>query len=105
MWWNISTNELVPNDKARETTQGSSDCFVNLSPIFTIFSFPVNNDTVQMSHHFGCHGNYFGRSLCVTIDTKLLNYYMGWHSSHPGCTPLCVHNSPNPRNTTLLLNK
>ena len=48
----------------------TSDCFVNLGPILTIYSIPANNDTVHMSHYFGCHGNHF----CVTIDTKLLNY-------------------------------
>ena len=32
-------------------------CFVNLSPIFLIFS---NNDIVHMSHQFGCHRHYFG---------------------------------------------
>ena len=54
--------------------KGTSDSFVNLSPIFTIFRMPVNNYTVHMSYHFGCHGNHFGGNLCVTIDTKLLNY-------------------------------
>ena len=52
--------------------KATSDCFINLSPIFTIFSIPVDNDTVYMSHHFGCHGNHFGWNLCVTIVTQLL---------------------------------
>ena len=52
--------------------KGTFDCFVNLSPILTIFNIPVNNDTVHMSHHFSCHGNHFGKNLCVTMDIKLL---------------------------------
>ena len=50
----------------------ASDCFVSLTPIFTIFSIQVQNDIVHMSHHFGCHGNLFGMNVCVTIVTKLL---------------------------------
>ena len=50
------------------------DLFVNLSPIFTIFSILVNNVIVHMSHHFGCHGYNFGGNLHVTIVTKLLYY-------------------------------
>ena len=47
-----------------------SDCFVNLSPIFTIFiifSILVNNGKGHISHHFGCHENHFGMNLCFTI--------------------------------------
>ena len=44
--------------------QSTSDCFVNLSRIFTIFSIHINNDTVHMLYNFGCHGNHFGRNLC-----------------------------------------
>ena len=51
-----------------------SDCFINLSPIFTIFSILINNVIVDMSYDFGCHGNHFGGNLCVTIVTKLLCY-------------------------------
>ena len=54
--------------------KATSDYFVNLSPIFTIFSILVNNGIVHMSHHFGCHGYHCGRNLCVTIVTKLLYY-------------------------------
>ena len=46
--------------------KGPSDCFVNLSPIFTIFTIVVNNDSVHLSHHFSCHGNRFGGNVCVT---------------------------------------
>ena len=56
--------------------KATSDHFVNLSPVFTIFNILVNNDTVNMSHNFGCQGNYFVRNLCVTIVTKLY-YCMG----------------------------
>ena len=38
--------------------KATSDCFVNLSPIVTIFSIQVNNYIVHISHHFGCHGNH-----------------------------------------------
>ena len=61
--------------------KGTSDCVINLSPFFTIFSIPVNNDTVRMSHHFGCHGHHFGVTIYQII--KLLN---GWRSSNT-----CVH--------------
>ena len=52
--------------------KATSEGFMNLSPIFTIFNILVNNDTVHMWHNFGCHGNHFGGILCVTIVTKLL---------------------------------
>ena len=48
--------------------------FRQYKPNLTIFSIPVNNDTVNMSQHFGCQGNHLGGDLCITIDTKLLNY-------------------------------
>ena len=47
--------------------KGTSDCFVNLCPILIIFRILVSNDRVHLSHHFG-------RNVCVTIDTKYLNY-------------------------------
>ena len=53
--------------------KATSDCFVNLSPIFTIFNIMVNDDVVHISHHFGCHENYFGMNLCVSMVNKL--YY------------------------------
>ena len=54
--------------------KATSDCFVNLSPIFTIFSILVNNDIICMLIHFGGRGHHFWRTLCVTIVTKLLYY-------------------------------
>ena len=45
--------------------------FSNLSPMFTIFGIPVNNDIVVRSHDFGCHGTHFGMKICVTIVTKM----------------------------------
>ena len=42
--------------------------------IYTIFSMPVNNDIVDMTHDFGYH---FGRKLFVTIVTNILYYKMG----------------------------
>ena len=45
-----------------------------VSPIFTIFRILVNNDSVHLSYHYGCHRNHFGGNVCVTIDTKVLNY-------------------------------
>ena len=44
--------------------------FVNLSQIFTILGILVNNETVDMSHDFCCHGNHFGRKRSVTLVTK-----------------------------------
>ena len=52
--------------------KATSDCAINLSPNVTIFSITVNNYIVHMSHNFRCHGNHFGRNLCVIIVTKLL---------------------------------
>ena len=54
--------------------KATSNCFVNLSPIFTLFSILVNNNVVHITHHFGCNGNHFGGNLCVIIVTKLLCY-------------------------------
>ena len=51
--------------------KATSTCFVNLIPIFTIFSIPVNIEIVHMSHHFGSQGNNVGGNLCVTIVTNL----------------------------------
>ena len=48
--------------------EATSDYFINLCQIFTIFRILVNYDNVHMSHHFGCHGNHFGKNVCVTID-------------------------------------
>ena len=53
--------------------KGTTDCFVNLSPIVTIFRILVNNDRIHLSLHCGYHGNHFGGNVCLTIDTKLLN--------------------------------
>ena len=50
--------------------KANSNWFINLSPIFFIFYFPVSNDVVHISCHFGCHGNHLGRTLWVTIITK-----------------------------------
>ena len=44
----------------------------NLSLIFTLFGILVNNDTLDMSRDFGCHGNNLGGKLCVTIFTKIV---------------------------------
>ena len=55
------------------SNKSTSDCIIiSLGPIFTIFSIPVTNDTVDKSHDFGCHGNNFGGNLYVTILTRLL---------------------------------
>ena len=43
----------------------TSDCFVNLCPIFPIFIILVNNDIVHMSHNLGCLGTHFGGNLCA----------------------------------------
>ena len=51
--------------------ESTDDCVVNLSPNFISFSIQVNNDTVHMSYHFGCHRNHLGGNTCVTIVTKL----------------------------------
>ena len=45
--------------------------FVNSSPIFTILGILVNNDIVDRSRDFGCHGNQFGGKMCVTMVTKM----------------------------------
>ena len=45
--------------------------FANSSPIFTIFGILINNDTVDRSRDFGCHGHHFGGEICVTIVTKM----------------------------------
>ena len=52
--------------------KASSDYFVNLSPVFTIFSILVNNDIVHMSHNFGCQGSHFVENLCVTSQQIIL---------------------------------
>ena len=52
--------------------EATSDCFVNLSPILSLFSTQFNNDIVHMLHNFGCYGNHFGGNVCVTIVTNLL---------------------------------
>ena len=52
----------------KRTYNGS---FANSSPILTMFGIRVHNDFVDRSHDFGCYGNYFGRTICVTIVTKM----------------------------------
>ena len=48
------------------------DCtFANSSPIFTIFGILVHIDIADRSHNFGCHGNHFGRKICVITVTKM----------------------------------
>ena len=54
--------------------KATSQCFVNLSQIFKIFSILVNDNIVYMPHNFGCYENHFGGKICVTIDIKLLHY-------------------------------
>ena len=49
--------------------------FANSSPVFTIFGILVNNDIVDWSHDFGCHGTHFGGGKYVTIVTKMGIYY------------------------------
>ena len=68
------SGQIVVILKVLGLNKGTSDYFVNLTPILTILSIPVDNDNVHTLYHFGCHGNYFGGNVCVTIDTKLLNY-------------------------------
>ena len=39
--------------------------FANLSPIFIIFGILANNDIVDRSDDFGCHGDhFFGVKMC-----------------------------------------
>ena len=38
--------------------------FVSLSSMLTIFGIQVNNDIIDRSHDFGCHGDHFGRKIC-----------------------------------------
>ena len=41
------------------------DCsFANSTLIFTIFGILVDNDIIDRSHNFGCHGNHFGGEMC-----------------------------------------
>ena len=64
--------------------KGTSDYFVNLSPILTIFRILVNNGRVHLSHD-GCHGNHFGGNVCyhryqiITLCDKSLE---SWHCQH-----------------------
>ena len=51
--------------------KATSNRFGSLSPIFSI---PVNNDKVDISHNFGCHGHHFDGKLCAMIVTKILYY-------------------------------
>ena len=73
--------------------KGTSDgSFVNLNPIFTIFSILVNYDIVHMSHHFGCQRNRFIVKLHMYVLPQLPNYYiikLCWCRSNAWCTPLC----------------
>ena len=56
----ILLQKIFPN-------KATSACFVNLSPIFTIFNILVNNDIVHRSHHFGCHGVFSILTRCVEL--------------------------------------
>ena len=51
--------------------KGNSGCFINLSPIFTIFSIPDNSD-IHSSHVTSCWLQWkpFDWNLCV-YDTSL----------------------------------
>ena len=58
----------------------TSDCsFFNLRPIFAMLGILASNDLVDISHDFGCYGNHFGGTLCVTIVTKI-RIFINWLS-------------------------
>ena len=77
--------------------KATCDCsFANSSPIFVIFGIVVNNDIVDRSHDFGCHGNHFGGKICFTIVTKM-GILLHWISQaeYRVCNTVCQWCSRN----------